>query len=183
MLKAAIVTTEEELLQIHQLNLLNLKTNLDAAEQAAEGFVTWLYSFELLQKLHQLAPSIIVKDEEKVAGYALTTLKEASAFHPDLETMFNNLAAVQYKNKNLPAHKFYCMGQICVAKEYRGKGIVNRLYQKHREMYGTQFDFLLTEVSTNNIRSIKTHEKIGFQTIYTYRDKMDTWNVIVWDWK
>lgn len=182
MLNATIVTNEDECVQIYNLNQKNLKTNLDDRTQGQEGFVTWLYSLDLLKKMHQLSPSVIVKDESTVAGYALTTLKEAKNFHPDLDIMFNNLANVQYRGKSLSACHFYCMGQICIAKEYRGKGLVNMLYQKHKEIYSDQFDFILTEISTSNIRSLKAHEKVGFKTIYTYRDTVDEWNVVVWDW-
>lgn len=182
MLKAAIVTTEDELVQIHRLNRENLKSNIDLATPQQEGFVTWLYSVELLMKMHQLSPSIIVKDENKVAGYALTTLKEAKAFHPDLEVMFRHLESVEYKSRPLSSYHFYCMGQICVGKNYRGKGVVGMLYKKHKEIYSSRFDFLLTEISTANTRSLKAHAKIGFQTIYTYTDKMDEWDVVVWDW-
>jgi ribosomal protein S18 acetylase RimI-like enzyme len=75
------------------------------------------------------------------------------------------------------------MGQICVDKAYRGKGLVNMLYQKHREIYSSRFDFILTEISTANIRSIKAHEKLGFQSIHTYTDAMDEWRVVIWNWK
>jgi len=183
MLIATVVTTADELLQIHKLNQQNLKQNLDEETRDQEGFVTWLYSIELLKKMHQLSPSVIVKDGGKVAAYALTTLKESRVFHADLETMFRNLETVRYKGKLLSSYRFYCMGQICVAKEYRSKGIVGMLYQKHKEVYSEHYDFLLTEISTNNVRSIKAHEKTGFQTIYTYSDAMDEWNVVVWDWK
>ena len=183
MLKVKTVNTKDELLQIYQLNQENLKSNLSTADQKQEGFVTWLYSIELLEKMHQLAPSIIVKDGNKVVGYALTTLRETSAFHPDLKDMFQNLGRVQYKNRPLFSFHFYCMGQICVAKNYRSKGIVNNLYQKHKDIYSSQFDFILTEISTSNHRSLKAHEKIGFKTIYSHIDEMDEWNVVVWDWK
>jgi ribosomal protein S18 acetylase RimI-like enzyme len=182
MLKATIVTSIDELIQIHRLNQQNLRRNLDINTQQREGFVTWLYSPELLQKMHKLSPSIIVKDGGKVVAYALTTLKESKAFHPDLETMFCNLADVHYKNKPLSSHRFYCMGQICIDKRYRGKGIVTMLYQKHKETYGEHYEFLLTEISANNFRSLKAHDKIGFQTIYTYKDAMDEWKVVIWDW-
>lgn len=182
MLKATIITAEEELLQIHELNQRNFKSNVDLATQMEEGFVTWLYSLELLRQMHRLAPGIIVKDGDAVAGYALTTLKEAKVFHPDLKTMFQNLEPVKYKGKELSSYHFYCMGQICVAKEYRGNGIVNMLYQKHKEIYSLQYEFLLTEISTRNIRSLKAHKKIGFQTIYTYKDSNDEWDVVIWDW-
>ena len=182
MLKATLVTSEEELLQIHNLNEQNLKQNLDKETQKQEGFVTWLYPLELLKKMHQLSPGIIVKGNDKVAAYALTTLKEAAVFHPDLEVMFRNLQPVQHKGKPLSCYRFYCMGQICVEKEYREKGIVNMLYQKHKEIYSPHYDFILTEILTSNFRSLKAHKKTGFQSIYTYRDAMDEWSVVVWDW-
>jgi hypothetical protein len=182
MLKATIVTTDDELLQIHKLNQQNLKQHLNEETQEREGFVSWLYSIELLRMMHNLSPSVIVKDKDNVVAYALTTLKESKIFHPDLEIMFGNLESVQYKNRPLSSYRFYCMGQICIAKDYRGKGIVNMLYQQHQEVYGRYFDFLLTEISIKNPRSLKAHEKIGFQTIYTYKDAMDEWNVVVWDW-
>src|SRR5688572_1737266 len=147
MLSALLVTSIEELKEIHELNQQNLKYNITEEEKNREGFVSWLYSEELLQQMHLLAPSVIVKDGSKLAGYALTTLKESRSFHPDLETMFHHLESVKYKNKLLVDHNFYCMGQICVAKEYRGKGIVDMLYQKHKDLYQNQFDFILTEIS------------------------------------
>lgn len=176
------LVSNEELFQIHQLNQNNLKRNIDKDEQRAEGFVSWLYSFELLKQMNQLAPSVIVKEKNEVIAYALTTLKESSSFHHDLKIMFQNLETVQYNGKSLSAYNFYCMGQICVAKEYRGQRIANLLYQKHKEVFSSQFDFILTEVSTSNPRSMKAHENIGFKTIYTYADAMDEWNVVIWDW-
>jgi len=183
MFTATIVTTDKELQQIHHLNQQNIKHSLSAEERAKEGFVSWLYSISLLRQMHQLAPAIIVKNDDQVVGYALTTFQGARDFHPDLETMFRNLETVNYKGKNLFSYEFYCMGQICVAREFRGMGIVNMLYQKHREVFASQFDFILTEISTANLRSIKAHEKVGFETIHAYKDAMDEWNVVVWDWR
>jgi GNAT superfamily N-acetyltransferase len=181
--EVAIVSSKNELEQIFRLNWMNLKQNLSSKEQMQEGFVTWLYSIELLEQMHRLAPSIIVKDNGEVIAYALTTLKESRVFHPDLNAMFQNLQQVHYKDKPLSSYDFYCMGQICVAKKYRGKGLAKALYQKHKEVYGNEYDFILTEISTRNFPSLKAHQNIGFETIYTHRDEVDEWNVVVWNWK
>ncbi len=183
MLQASLVINEDELIQINQLNKQNLKGSLSEKEKEQEGFVSWLYSLELLKKMDGLAPSVIVKDGQEVVGYALTTVKESTAFHNDLKLMVDNLRTINYKDKPLTSFNFYFMGQICIAKEYRGTGVFNLLYQKHKEAYKSQYDLLITEVSTSNIRSQKAHEKVGFKTIYTYRDALDKWNVIVWDWR
>lgn len=178
----ALVSTDEELQQIHRLNQLNLKTKLSIQEQSQEGFVTWLYSIDLLQQLHELAPSVVVKDNDKVAGYALTTLRESRAFHPDLDNMIRSIDPLIYKVKPLVEYSYYCMGQICIDKDYRGKGVFELLYQKHKTAYSKKYELLITEISTSNPRSIKAHEKIGFKTISSHKDALDTWNIVVWDW-
>lgn len=183
MFEVTTVSSSNELHQIHSLNLVNLRQRLSDSEKSTEGFVTWLYSLELLEKMHQLAPSVIVKFENKVIGYALTTLQESSNFHADLDAMFLHLKHVLYQERSLYSYHYYCMGQICIDKKFRGQGIVNLLYQEHKRKYGQLYDFILTEISTNNPRSLKAHLKIGFVIIDTYTDDKDEWHVVVWNWE
>ncbi|MDB5221634.1 MAG: hypothetical protein JWN83_301 [Chitinophagaceae bacterium] len=183
MLYATEVTTDDELLQVHVLNRENLKGNLSLEEQEEQGFVTWLYPVSLLQQMHEIAPSIIVKEHDRVVGYALVTPIEAGSFHPDLQTMIDNLETLDYKEKPLSSYSYYIMGQVCIDKDHRGKGIFNMLFQKHKELYSDTYELLVTEISTTNYRSQKAHEKVGFTTIHTYSDVLDEWNVVVWDWR
>jgi GNAT superfamily N-acetyltransferase len=183
MLYSAEVTTDDEIIQIHKMNQVYLRSNLSPQVQEAEGFVSWLYPVFLLQQMHNLAPSIIVKDDDKVIGYALVTPIEAGSFHHDLQTMIDNLETIVYKAKPLSAYSYYVMGQVCIDKDYRGKGIFSMLFQKHKEIYSDRYELLITEISTKNVRSQKAHEKVGFTTIYTYTDAVDEWNVVVWDWR
>ena len=179
---ATIVTTDEELQQIVQLSHTNLKLNIDESEKEKEGFVTWEYSYELLKQMHDQQPHVIVKDNDLLAGYALVALKEAGIFHNDLAAMINNLEKVVYDGKPLSAYKYYVMGQVCVDKAYRGKGVFDMLYQHHKKIFKDRFDFVITDISINNLRSIRAHEKVGFKTIYSYKDAIDNWNVVLWDW-
>ena len=78
------VNTEDEVIQINTLNRQNLKKYLSQSEQEEQGFVTWLYPVSLLQQIHALAPSIIVKDNDAVVGYALVTPIESGNFHMTL---------------------------------------------------------------------------------------------------
>ena len=183
MIYAAEVTTDDEIIQIHKMNQLYLRSNLSQQVQEEEGFVSWLYPVPLLQQMDSIAPSIIVKDDDSVIGYALVTPIEASSFHRDLQTMIDNLETLDYKGKLLSAYSYYIMGQVCIDKEYRGKGIFGMLFQKHKEIYSDKYELLVTEISTKNLRSQKAHEKVGFTTIYTYTDTVDEWNVVVWDWR
>ena len=182
MLYATIVTTKDELEQISVLNKKNLKQNISAEEKQQEGFVTWLYPLDLLQQIHELASSVIVKEDDIVVGYALVTLKKAGEFHPDLKTMISNLETLRYNNKPLNSYSYYIMGQVCINKVYRGRGVFYMLFQHHKKLYSGNYELLVTEISARNHRSQKAHEKIGFKTIHTYHDAIDEWNVVVWDW-
>lgn len=182
MIYSTIVTSDEELWQIHKLNQQNLKANLSISQQQEHGFVSWLYSYELLKQLHVIAPSIIVKEDDKVVGYALVTPIRAGEFHPDLQAMINKLQTIEYKNKPLSSWQYYIMGQVCINIDHRGKGLVAMLFKKHTELYKEKYDLLVTEISTSNLRSQKAHENVGFKTIDTYKDALDTWNVVVWEW-
>jgi ribosomal protein S18 acetylase RimI-like enzyme len=180
---ATIVTTDKELEEIVKLSHKNLRTKISLAEQQQQGFITWNYSFQLLKQMNDQCAHVIVKDKSSVVGYALVALKEASIFHKDLNAMMMHLETLQYQTKSLQQYKFYVMGQICVADDHRGKGVFQMLYQHHKKLFGNNFDFVITEISTSNTRSMRAHEKAGFKIIHTYKDALDEWNVVLWDWK
>lgn len=180
---ATIVTTEEELEQIVQLSYQNKKESISEDEKTSQGFVSWNYSMELLKKMHALHPNVIVKDGSRVVGYALVALKEARHFHQQMEHMISFVDDVLYNYKPLRDYKYYVMGQVCVDKAYRGKNVFAMLYEKHKELFQNTFDFIETEISTSNTRSMRAHEKVGFKTIYTYTDANDEWNVVIWNWQ
>src|SRR6476659_854349 len=149
-MQATVVTTNEELQQIIQLSYQNLRTKISEEEKNSQGFVSWNYSFELLQKMNAQYPHVVVKDNNKVIGYALVALKEARDFHPALQQMIIDLEPLVYKGRKLSAYKYYVMGQICVDKGYRGKGIFKMLYLKHKTLFEKNYDFVVTEISTGN---------------------------------
>ena len=183
MLIATTVSTSEELQQILHIQQENLRNNISTSEMNSQGFVTMKHSPEILQQFQDLAPIIIVKDDNAIAGYALVMLRQCRSLMPDLEPMFCLFDRLEWNGKPLNDYRFYVMGQICVAKEYRGQGLVEMLYHKHRDIYQNQYDFIITEVSTRNQRSMRAHERIGFKTLHTHRDELDEWAVITWDWK
>ena len=182
MITLTTVTTNEELKEILALQQQNLAQNLDTSELQTQGFVTMIHDMDILQKMHNLAPSIIARDKGKVVGYALVMLRECRQLVPGLEPMFKNLDSLEYHGKPLNDYKFYVMGQVCIDKQYRRTGLFDQLYQKHKEIYSGQFDFIVTEVATRNQRSLRAHERVGFETLNIYRDDLDEWAVILWNW-
>ena len=183
MLRASLCASDDELVQILQLNKSNHRTVLSDAEKTDSGFLTLLYSLELLQQLQKLTPAVIVKDGDTVVGYALAVSREGANVDHHLQAMVGQLDAVIYLGKPLLEYRYYIMGQICVHPNYRGKGIVQMIYYGHRTFYGDRFDMLATDIATSNQRSLRAHLRTGFKAIHRYRDSMDEWQVVLWTWR
>ena len=182
MLYPTLVSTTEELKQILQLQTENLLENIDVTEMQSQGFVTLHHDLTTLEQMHRLAPGVIIKENDKVVAYALTMLQECRQLMPDLEPMFALFDKLSWKNKPLTSYRFYVMGQVCIAKQYRGQGLFEQLYEHHKKVYQSQFNLFVTEISTRNHRSLRAHEKVGFKPVYTHRDSLDEWAVVAWDW-
>jgi GNAT superfamily N-acetyltransferase len=182
MLCAKLVDSTDELKQILELQNANLKRNLTPTEIQEQGFVSIVHTLAQLSQLHAAHPSIIVKDDYKLAGYALIMLPELAAVVPVLGKAFEAIEIIKYNDRLLKDTRWYLMGQICIAKQYRGQGLFQQLYYTHRDMMRKKYQLCITEISTSNPRSLRAHEKIGFKTIHTFRDDSDEWATVVWDW-
>ena len=69
-----------------------------------------------------------------------------------------------------------------VAKPYRGRGVFDLLYRTHRELLRDRFDSVVTEVSVRNGRSLRAHQRVGFEELERYRDATDEWVLLIWNW-
>jgi len=182
MIQASLTNTTQDLQQILRLQEENHARNISETELRSQGFVTLRHDIKILEQMHNLAPSVIIKEDNNVVAYALTMLQECRQLIPDLEPMFALLDGLSWNGKPLSDHSFYVMGQVCVAKEYRGQGLFDELYRHHKKIYQRQFDLIITEIATRNHRSIRAHERVGFKTIHTHLDELDEWAVVGWDW-
>ena len=174
-----------ELEQILALQQINLPKSISQEESKDQGFVTVEHDFPLLSSMNASAPQIIASAEGKVVGYALVMLERFSAKIPVLIPMFKMLSTLSYQGKSLLEYRYYVMGQVCVDKAFRGKGLFDGMYHEQRRQLSGEYDFVVTEVATRNTRSMRAHERVGFETIHVYTDADhgEEWAIILWNWK
>lgn len=177
------ITTEGDLHQVLALQQANLSTRVSADVAQSQGFVTVQHNFDLLKAMNEAIPQVIAKDGDQVVGYALVMLPSFQDLIPVLKPMFLMFENMDYKGKKLVDYQYYVMGQVCVAEGYRGMGVFDGLYRQHKELYSPRFDFVATEIASRNTRSIRAHQRVGFQAIHTFEDETDHWKIVVWDWQ
>lgn len=176
------VSSPNEIIGIRDLQALNLKQNITAQEAIEQGFLTAAYTIEYLQEMNTVFPSVIAKDGDKVIGYALVTTKDIRKGHDLIEGLFDAIDACEYNGKLLRDVNYVVVGQLCIAKEFRGQDLVQKLYGHFRDCLSSEFTYLVTDVAKANVRSLKAHKKRGFQVINELTYGGFGWDIVLWDW-
>jgi len=181
MLRFGPIQTEESLQEILNMQLANLPKAISRQEAREQGFVTVAHSVELLGEMNQPYRHSGAWHDNRLVGYALVMEKRFSDRIPVLFPMFELLDGLRYREKLLADWRYFVMGQICIDKPFRGSGIFAGLYQDLKDRLHPYFDLIATEIATRNVRSIRAHEKLGFEKIHTYVDPDgEEWDIVVW---
>ena len=173
---------EAALAQILSLQSQNLASTLSAEEQQREGFVTVQHDLPLLREMAEAYGHAVAVDGPRVVGYALVMLPQFKDKIPVLQPMLERLECLSYREKPIATYSYFVMGQICVAYDYRGRGLFPGLYQQLKSSMSSSFEAVITEVAVRNNRSLRAHKKIGFQSLETRIDHPgDPWEIVLWD--
>jgi len=175
--------TDQDLAQILELQQQNLAQSLSPEEINREGFVTVHHRFEELKKMNSYEESLIAKENGIVVAYLLAMTPQSKNDIPILIPMFEVFNQLVYRGKKISEYHYLVVGQVCVAKQFRGKGVLDQCYREYKVRFEKKYDFAITEIAQQNVRSMKAHERIGFKTIHRYCESNGTdWNIVVWDW-
>jgi predicted GNAT superfamily acetyltransferase len=169
MLQFKRADTKEELQQILKLQRANLAVAVSSEIQKKEGFVTVEHSLDLLKRMNDVCSHFIVKSGDNVIGYALCM---HPGFGDEIEVLRPMFSEIKKHYKN---HNYIVMGQICIDKDFRRKGLFRRLYMEMLNGIQPEYSTIITEVDKKNSPSMNAHYKIGFQTITTYNADDHEW--------
>jgi hypothetical protein len=180
----SIVQTEEELKGILSLLESNLAINVPDEIEDKEGFLTVAYSLDDLKRMHDVQPGIIAKDKEKVIAYVLAldpVIKKDFTILAPLLDLFDKII---YEGKPVSTYNYLIIGQACIEKNYRGKGVFKKIYSAYNARFRDKYDFAISEIATRNKRSMNAHQRIGFIPVHEYTGPDGVqWTIVILDWK
>ena len=175
---------EDDLRDILSLQQLNLKQALSPEETRSEGYVTVKHDLALLRALNSPYRHVLARSGDVLAGYALVMERRWKHEIEVLIPMFDEIDAQRYQGVEVKSSKYFVMGQVCVAPEFRGKGIFRGLYAKMKSVMSSEFDFLITEIASDNQRSLNAHLAIGFEEFHRYPSgKEFDWILVIQDYR
>lgn len=183
MLQYTSATTKDDLKGILALQKQNLATALPDEEKQSQGFVTVVHSLDDLERLNNIEKHVIAKEGESVMAYLLAMTEASKEDIPVLRPMFAVFEELSFAGKPLSHFRYIVVGQVCVDKRYRGKGVLDNCYAFYKTTFQPAYDFAITEIDVTNLRSLAAHKRIGFQELhrYTAPDGKE-WAIVLWDW-
>ena len=183
MLTNKFVTEDDELIQIAALSMENMSSMIPDDLKEKEGYVTWPYSIEDLRVIHQITPSIVIKDDDKVIAYLIILVSEVREVYQPLKNILKLLGPSSYQDRLFEDYKYYILGQDCVQRDYRGRGLIKLLFDFQKKHLAPRYDLGVSAISVHNPLSQRIHEKLGAQVINVLSTEENTWNIVIWDWR
>jgi len=166
-IEIGLASSDSDLEQILLLQQQNLTFTDD-------GFVTVVHTLDKLRAFHAVMPSVVARQNGAVIGYALSMPRAAASLIPVLAPMFLRLEQLPALN----GQRWYVMGQVCIAAQWRGRSVFDGMYAEHRRCFAPQYDWLITEIAMRNPRSLHAHARVGFVEIDHFTDDSDEWSVV-----
>ena len=146
------------------LHALNHAANL-ASDARADGFLTIDIAQTDLESLHQMRSVWAARDAQGVlSGYVLAAPWDFYARWPMFGTQTDRFP-LWFDGVPLTVENSFQYGPICVAREFRGRGLVADLLETVKARYRAQFRFGATFINVANARSMAAHRKLGFVTL------------------
>ena len=167
---------------ILDLQQINLPKNLSDQAMLDQGFVTVEHDFELLKSMNDIHQHAIALDGNEVVGYALAMDKSFASEIPFLVSLFDRITSLLLKTNPNDPLRFIVMGQVCINERYRSQGIFNQLQQNLKLRLSNSYDSIFTDVACKNTRSIRAHQKVGYQSVEVFEVDGECWDTIQWKW-
>jgi hypothetical protein len=178
------IANNSDIESVLKLQELYLVTNL-TDDQKKEGFVTTPFNHELLARVIKNEGLFIVKDiDNKVIAYAFAESWDFFSRYPIFEYMISLMPDLKFENHLFNTENSFQYGPVCIDKKYRGKGLLNQLFELMRENVVKKYPLSLTFINKINQPSMKAHtQKLGWTAISEFQFNANEYVILAYDMK
>jgi hypothetical protein len=152
------IATINDIPSVLQLQDLYLVANLSEDEKKA-GFVTTPFSVAQLTFVINNQGLFIAKDNNNVVAYIFAESWDFFSQYPIFEYMITLLPTIRFLDYHFNTENSFQYGPICIHKNYRGKGLINLLFEFMRVHVSKKYPLSLTFINKINVPSMMAHTK------------------------
>ena len=177
--KIAQIKDIEKVLELHS------KYQIDSIKQEdkKDGFITTAFTKEQMVDLITLEQGLFIAVlNEKVVAYVMSASWNFWSRWPMFAYMIEDLPNLEYLSQKLSVENSYQYGPVCVDKEYRGSGVLEKIFDFARENMAKRFPILVTFINKINPRSYEAHtKKLKLEVIKEFSYNNNNYYELVYD--
>jgi len=150
----------ESILQLQDKNLYSLLSET----QRQDGFVTTPFTVEQIEILIGEGGVFVAIEATEVIGYLFAGSWQYFSQWPIFRYMVTRFPIVEFEGDTIAAENSFQYGPICIAREHRGSGAFELLFECMRNAFATRYPFGYTFINKANQRSFVAHtQKLGLK--------------------
>lgn len=175
------VATLEDIKGVLALQELYLVSNLSEQEKKS-GFVTTPFTIEQLTHVINNEGLFIAKDNRKIIAYIFAESWQFFSQWPIFEHMISLFPELSFLDFEINSTTSFQYGPICIDKKYRGKGLINSLFEFMRIHVVKKYPLSLTFINKTNAPSLKAHtEKLKWTIIADFQFNNNNYFILAYD--
>lgn len=158
-----------------------LVSNL-SEEEKKSGFVTTPFSVEQLTHVIHNQGLFIAKDKNKIIAYVFAESWQFFSQWPIFEHIISLFPELKFLDFEINSTTSFQYGPICIEKKYRGKGLINSLFELMRTQMVKKYPLSLTFINKTNAPSLKAHiEKLKWTIIADFIFNNNNYYLLAYD--
>jgi hypothetical protein len=163
------------------LQKLYLVSNLSEEEKKA-GFVTTPFSVDQLTFVINNGGLFLAKDNSKTIAYIFAESWDFFSQYPIFEYMIRLFSTLSFLDFEINTTNSFQYGPICIDKEYRGKGLINSLFEFMRIHIEKRYPLAVTFINKTNAPSLKAHtEKLKWTVIGDFEFNNNNYFILAYE--
>ena len=148
--------SQDDLPAVLNLQEANLFANL-SEEQRQDGFLSAAFTERQFQTMAREVAVFVADDGGEICAYLCASSVVFNHQFPLLATMIATFDRVGFLGRTLASQRIFVYGPVCVARSYRGRGLLRGLYEALRRELAGGYDAGVGFVAKGNRRSLTAH--------------------------
>jgi hypothetical protein len=141
---------------IVELNSDNFVSNL-APEDRKEGFLSAEFTLEQTAAIAEDLGTMVAIADGHVAGFLCAIRNEFEHGSPVVAKMIESYIRMRFEGKLLSEYSSYIYGPVCIARDYRRRGLLRGLFEAQKHDLAGQFEIGVALIARSNAHSMQAH--------------------------
>ncbi len=160
----------------------NLFKNL-SEEELKNGFVTTPFTNDQVEKIiEQKGLFVSLNEQGRVIAYVFAGSWDYFSQWEIFKVMTSRFPQLYFGNVPVTTENSFQYGPICIHKDYRGQGIINRIFEAMRLVFVEKYPISITFINKINVISERAHtQKLGWQIVDEFEYNNNTYIALAFD--